>query len=65
MRLLIMSAFLCVGLTGCLCTRHVDHCTSSSSGYDAEGRPQSEAHVEHNERKWVGLWPFQPWRVQP
>ena len=68
MRLLISAAFaawLCVGMTGCLCTRHMDHRSSSNSSYDCEGNPTSETHVEHNERKWLAFWPLQPWRVQP
>ena len=60
MRLLIiaaMAASLCLGLTGCLCTKHIDRSSSSNTTYDCEGRPTSETHVEANERKWLGLWP--------
>jgi hypothetical protein len=68
MRLLTSTALavlFCLPLTGCLCTRHIDHTCSSNSSCDGDGHPTAETHVEHNERKWLGFWPLQPWRVEP
>lgn len=45
---------------GCMQTRHVEACSASRCDCSSS----SESSV-YSERKWFGIWPFQPARIQP
>jgi hypothetical protein len=50
-------------LPGCMQTRCVE--TNSVSSCSAGECPSAANHSTYKERKWCGLWPFQPAAVQP
>jgi hypothetical protein len=50
-------------LAGCMQTRHVE--VSSVSTCSAGPCPSASHEGTYSERRWCGLWPCQPARIQP
>ena len=60
MRRLFILLILAASPAGCMQTRHVEvcnycHCDGQSTGHDST----------YSERRWWGIWPGQPARIQP